>query len=462
MSLKNTKSQCLIGAMVLTVLEDEVQIVRKSRRHAFRSLTWRVLEENRHVVTRHRLQHHDSIVNLDITPQTDPRNVSHKSKFRSLFTAADEPRNRRKSVRDRNNALPLSDVLRSNLTNDVRETRRDSTHTLPLSPPLTPLSAMSSDPIHAPFEPATELPTPLPVVPPSPYDPLQTPSFRHSPPRLPSDQPWRFPSPSHPLHSRARELSLSMLIREANTPMLKGLPVFGASPGIVQSSPAPTSRVFNGKRSIFEVDTPESIVKSSDPSPRALFLRDQPPTPFRARISSAKARHRIAESPLHRNSSSTGSGHGRSESVDDWFSEVSLMSSTSNLGTSELLTNGDPFVTMYSSWESIPNRECAKPQEFPSSPLSGPETESPVLRNPTLPSGVGLGIGLLGPFCLPEDTQGPSSDLDGDFTGVLAYPPLAEECGKITSLIAVDNIKANCRATSPPTKKRKMTIDSLD
>ncbi|KAJ7169981.1 hypothetical protein C8R46DRAFT_220043 [Mycena filopes] len=45
------------------------------------------------------------------------------------------------------------------------------------------------------------------VIPPaSPYDPLLTPSFRHSPPRLPSDQPWRFPSPSHP--SRAVSFTL--------------------------------------------------------------------------------------------------------------------------------------------------------------------------------------------------------------------------------------------------------------
>lgn len=28
----------------------------------------------------------------------------------------------------------------------------------------------------------------------SPYNPLRTPAFRHSPPRLPSDQPWRFSS----------------------------------------------------------------------------------------------------------------------------------------------------------------------------------------------------------------------------------------------------------------------------
>ena len=35
MSLRNTKSQCLIGAMALTVPVDEVQIVRNVRHHPF-------------------------------------------------------------------------------------------------------------------------------------------------------------------------------------------------------------------------------------------------------------------------------------------------------------------------------------------------------------------------------------------------------------------------------------------
>ncbi len=46
----------------------------------------------------------------------------------------------------------------------------------------------------------------------SPYDPSLTPAFRHSSPKLPSDQPWRFPSPAHPLYSRQRQVSLSQLV----------------------------------------------------------------------------------------------------------------------------------------------------------------------------------------------------------------------------------------------------------
>lgn len=386
--------------------------------------------------------------------------MSHKSKFRSLFSATEESCNRRVSARERNNNSRLSAAPKPDLAHSGRGSRQSYTPALPPSPPLTPQSSLASDPLHAAFEPSTELSelsTPLPVVPSSPYDPLLTPSFRHSPPRLPSDQPWRFPSPSHPLHSRARELSLSMLIREANSPTMKGLPVFSASPGSVQSSPVPTSRALKEKRHIFEVDTPESIAKSSDPSHRALFLRDHP-TPLGTRIFSGKARHRIAESPLHRDTTSATRGHAPLESADNWLSEGSLMPSTSSLTTSPLLTSSDPFVTIYSSWGPIVSCEQNKPPEFPSSPLSGPEIESPILRNTALPSGAGLGIGLLGPFSLPEDTQGPAIDFDGDFTDMLTYPLPEEERDKSSCDTAI----TSCYASSPPTKKRKMTIDSLD
>jgi hypothetical protein len=59
----------------------------------------------------------------------------------------------------------------------------------------------------------------LPTIPPSPYDPTQTPTFRHSHPYQPHDHPWRFPSPTHPLHSRQRDLSLSLLAGPTGTPL---------------------------------------------------------------------------------------------------------------------------------------------------------------------------------------------------------------------------------------------------
>ncbi|KAG9314448.1 hypothetical protein JVU11DRAFT_5245 [Chiua virens] len=70
------------------------------------------------------------------------------------------------------------------------------------------------------------------LLPVSPYDPTLTPSFRHSPPRLPSDQPWRFPSPSHPLHSRARELCLGMLVRGGISPAVKASTSNSSSPSV--------------------------------------------------------------------------------------------------------------------------------------------------------------------------------------------------------------------------------------
>jgi hypothetical protein len=248
-----------------------------------------------------------------------------------------------------------------------------------------------------------------------------------------------------------------MLVREANSP--KGLPILDASPGVVQSSPVPFSR---GKRNVFEVDTPESMAKSSGRSLPALFLRDRPPTPLGARLSPIKAQNRIAESPLHRSSmpAARAREQSESESTDTWLSEVSLMSSTSSLGASELLTGSDPFATMYSSW-APPNYEHGKNQEFPSSPITSPQIESPVLRNTALPAsdGVGLGIGLLGPFSLLEDKQCPPIHLDNDFTGMVMYPFLEEEHDRTASLTAAE---PNYRVTSPPMKKRKMSTDSLD
>ncbi|KAI9445256.1 hypothetical protein H4582DRAFT_903898 [Lactarius indigo] len=86
----------------------------------------------------------------------------------------------------------------------------------PTPPPNSPRSItpeiVSSAPRQASPSPAR------PVIPISPYNPLTTPSFRHSPPRLPSDQPWRFPSPSHPLHFTSVDVSLGMIMREQASP----------------------------------------------------------------------------------------------------------------------------------------------------------------------------------------------------------------------------------------------------
>jgi len=107
---------------------------------------------------------------------------------------------------------------------------------------------------------------------------------------------------------------------------------------------------------------------------------------------------------------------------------------------------------MYSTWGPICDHP--KPQELASPPLVGTEIESPILRSTALPCGVGLGIGLLGPFSLPENKQRPIIDSDSDSTDMLTYPLPEEECDKTAYFLAVDNVNV----TSPPTKKRKMAI----
>jgi hypothetical protein len=413
---------------------------------------------------------------MDVAPHTEPRNVSHKSKFRSLLPAPtpEEPRPRRNSTRDTyiSPTSPVSRTSQGELVGEERPPRHhplSRSHIPPLSPPLTPQASTSSDPTNPSMESGSSMfsmssaPV-LPVVPPSPYDPLLTPSFRHSPPRLPSDQPWRFPSPSHPLHSRSRELSLSMLIRDLNSPIRKGSPIIGESPRMIQASPMPSPHRFNStsnKQSMLDLDTPESMAKLPRPSPRALFARGRIAVPLGDHSPRERSRYRIQESPLHRNSRTMPRTHKHSSSelTDDWLSEVSLTASTSSLDTSELLANTDPFVTMYSSWGSI---ERASAQDNASSPATSSEAESPVLRNSTLPSGAGLGIGLLGPFTLPEDDLNRVVG-DSDFDRILSYPSLTDEEGDEAEVACFleerskHGVREDIPGITPPVKKRKLT-----
>lgn len=403
---------------------------------------------------------------MDVAPQIEFHSASQKSKFRPLLPAAAEPKPGRRDS-DHNPTpsapkIPQEEFPAPQEQNTPRHHPLSQSHLPPPSPPLTPQSSISSDPslkndLHIPISPSQTLPT----IPPSPYDPLLTPSFRHSPPRLPSDQPWRFPSPSHPLHSRSRELSLSMLIRDTNSPATKSSHVIGESPRMVQASPIPSPRVFGstGKRNMLDLDTPESLEKLPRPSPRALFSRARLP------VSGERARYFIQESPLQHSSRMAPRGHklSNSELSDDWLSEVSLAPPTSNLDASELLTGGDPFAVIYSPWGNISNDVHEGAQKCPSSPAPSVGAESPVLRSSALPTGIGLGIGLLGPFTLPDDI---SHDMgDNGFGGMLTYATLAEEEddeAEVACFLAVstkDNIAPGTRKEIPPLKKRRMTVE---
>ncbi|KAI0694879.1 hypothetical protein BC835DRAFT_992094 [Cytidiella melzeri] len=271
----------------------------------------------------------------------------------------------------------------------------------------------------------------------SPYNPLLTPSFRHSPARLPSDQPWRFPSPSHPLHSSARELSLSMLVCGEASPLVRGLDV---SPVVLM----PASE--RSKRSIFSSPIPALKKDTETPglakgflkdSPRRLFSESGLPTPFTDRLKFQK--HRIPESPLGKGftpakSKAVSSLTQRSDVFRSSFSPVKTSSplKTPHKGTGLLgafdLENDDPFETsLYKAWLRSPS---VMPGDRPISPPdSSPECESPILRasqltqtdslpnsqaGPSAPRMVesdssGLGIGLMAGFSLKDRTASSSS-----------------------------------------------------
>ncbi|CAK5280566.1 unnamed protein product [Mycena citricolor] len=207
-----------------------------------------------------------------------------------------------------------------------------------------------------PPEPSCSSPAPGRTVPPaSPYDPLLTPAFRHSPPRLPSDQPWRFTSPSHPLHS-SRHYSLTMLREEspAPSPLIKRVAIT-ANASSPFSSPC-SSKLFG---------TPDS------PSRGRAFLRG---------ILGRSITAPMLNTPMS-------------------VVQRRLRAPVSLLGDSNLLEGEqNPFV----AWGNSENHP----------PSSSPEGESPVVRSKRS-AGTGLGIGLLEPFILPALTDS-CQDLDFD------------------------------------------------
>ncbi|KAG6845760.1 hypothetical protein H0H87_003814 [Tephrocybe sp. NHM501043] len=418
-----------------------------------------IAEENRHLASKVQVEPIDSLVTLDVEPQTtESRNTSHKSKFRSLLPAADLKRV--KSAKELNRAPSAPKIPQDDPKGSHHPLSRS--HLPPPSPPLTPQSSDPANVVPESDPVCTSSPAPLPTVPPSPYDPLLTPSFRHSPPRLPSEQPWRFPSPSHPLHSRSREISLSMLVHDLNSPIIKGSSAVDASPALLQSSPIPSPRppgFTNPKRVSLDLETPESLEKLSRPSPRALF-----PKSGVSLSSIGRSRYRIQESPLQRSSKSTLRRPTLADS-EDWMSEVSLTSSSvSALDTSGLLPVGDPFTIMCSSWGSV---STATPQASPGngrSSISNAGAESPVLRNSALPIGVGLGIGLLGAFTLPDDDTNHVVH-DSDFEGIVSEEEGDEaEVASFLDTSTKDGGTANAcdEDGTPPLKRRRMTIENKE
>ncbi|KAF9452676.1 hypothetical protein P691DRAFT_803794 [Macrolepiota fuliginosa MF-IS2] len=386
-------------------------------------------KENKQIASRNREDGHDTLVNLklEVIPGTDPQNISHKSKFRSSAGTESSSCSHELSSQDENTSSSVSALEPKVPTSNRQTSTGPST-----SPPLTPHS--SSDAGNVSIESSDGVPpTPpssVPLIPPSPYNPLLTPSFRHSPPRLPSDQPWRFPSPSHPLHSQSRDLSLSMLVRNAASPLVKGLSVLGGSPLVYPPSTSSSSRFVRPETPLSGIRLPLSS------SNQARFTRNRiGSSPLANRVDLNRSRHRIEESPLSRAPSRP---HKRSCSglTDDWYSEALLPNQLS-----------DPFSSIFSSGGA--ERQ---------SPLKRAlETESPILRSRNSTDTKGLGIGLLEPFNLTKKT---ATDDEGDINDMLDSSSSFGDLQELDDIRDSENLETELEPqrspSSPPAKRRRL------
>lgn len=487
MFLKNTKLLWQTGVMVMNACVGEARTVCEGPRLCISRRTDSyacATEENKqHAPDKENGDIHGKVVSMTFTHHQQPEFTivqQTKPKYRSLLPtdsacakAALTARISRSNERDRV-PFPSAPAISQNEfpVHDEGYTRhRPFTHSSLMSPPLTPklsLQEVFDGPLHSPSE--RRAVTTHPVVPPSPYDPTATPSFRHSPPTLPWDQPWRFPSPSHPLHSRARELSLSMLTTATVSPAVKGP---SASPSVMTSSP---------------ITSPGAIAVTEDahrvirPSPKSLFSRGQLPVPITDRMYTETHRSRIQESPLSRNARPRHSSlKAVSETTEEWFSDAPLNSSPGLVrSASDGLLDGsnpldvhDPFSNIYRPWVDTGYRSNDSPQDSTSPPVPTSEVDSPVLRANTLPgddgidgskpASVGLGMGLMEPFGFLGDR------MEGEFYG-LVFSSLGDvqdenEVEAALASLAYDHVGSNEYFAgydiASPSRKKRRTVDNL-
>ena len=375
-----------------------------------------------------------------VAPQTDPENTSHKSRFRSIKSVGITRNLRERGRKESFEAInkPSSPSLFTNFFPDPVEDNEESE--MPLSP-MTPHASTSSDPLNIFSSASDELigtspAVPHPVAPDTPYDPLQTPSFRHSPPRLPSDQPWLYPSPSHPLHLPTRELSLSMLVPNDPSPVTRGVNS-GGSPLIVHSSPAGASAEFD------VIKTPARS-KSSFPKPFTKLFRVPTPSP----LSFGTEVHNCGTSSPFNLALRSGPRRQRKRPLDiseGW--ENYFVSSDVSLGS----INNDPFA-VYSSWLLTEDRVVSpvrnpKPSEF----------DSPIVRTGSPTTAVGLGIGLLDPFMFPREEL-LSDAADVDLKEILSSPCSKQDERLNGKRMAPMVLTMGSSPPEPgPTKKRRIT-----
>ncbi|KAI0257613.1 hypothetical protein BJV78DRAFT_1278105 [Lactifluus subvellereus] len=302
------------------------------------------------------------------------------------------------------------------------------------SPTPPPNSPRSVSPEIAPPPRKASLSPPRPVIPISPYNPLTTPSFRHSPPRLPSDQPWRFPSPSHPLHFTALDASLGMF---ASPSAGAAVPLaIDVSPVIIAPRDGKSSSLNTPSVVIFsKKDTGRSTRK---PTPRRLFLSGSLPTPITERLSLDRSRP-MEESPLRRIG---GRYTPRALKAATFAPARTKMSG--KLVASPSTFAEDPFGNLYG-----PMTETGKPSSSGctvATPLSSPNADSPVLRTRRYMSDdklvkstlnrelflkeQSIGLGLLEAFSLNQETADGEDDCEIDLMLMSSPVMRARSAGK--------------------------------
>lgn len=398
---------------------------------------------------------------------TDQLN-NHKTKPRAFLIPSDSaPQNRDRDDQEESVAAPSAplaeqpdspELAPSPSSNPSTDAALDASVPDAISSNNPESDRMSSSPLTAPA-----------TLPMSPYDPTLTPSFRHSPPRLPSDQPWRFPSPSHPLHSRARELCLGMLVRGGISPVIKASTSGFSSPSLGTSSIIHTPSSVVGRTKPFN-DAFGSSPVIFRASPRQLFSDGHSPFPA---FNALDLRKRVNDSPLsgglrrrmrYRKPSTMNSSldlHG------DWLSDASL-SSTSTIGTESPTrsSNEDPFGGLYKPLLEPRTRKDGAHQRTPSLCGSSSEAESPVVRNarhsdvgaPELEAGlVGLGIGLMAPFRLSTCRTQFNHGADGS--------PMEKDEEEVERVLtdgspgSPTEVLSTRHLRSPPLKRRRTSVE---
>ncbi|TDL28364.1 hypothetical protein BD410DRAFT_811517 [Rickenella mellea] len=364
------------------------------------------------------------------------------------------------------------------------------------------LDTSLSSPFSSPNRPSAALPPQLSpalnsvlltkVVPSSPYDPTKTPAFKHTAQHLPSEQPWRFPSPSHPLHSSPDELCLGVAVGGITGEGLHSayIPVLSSpasalksvrTPLVLPSSPftparsSPLKRKFTAgkvlgfdiRRTMSESDMDLTLRGVPKPEPRLLFYSGPLPVPVSDRV----------DFKLDLSTSSAESECEGSSASE----EVTLPSEAE-----------DPFGVWFNLDGSVtmpadsPDSEIP-PTTYPDSPVLRTVELPLTSRNPTpmgnikecrwdpQPSGLGLGIlmsstsdeddDILGELLYPSATDAELEEMARDLEeveGELEYPPSSQEELEGPSDSPTDDEDFDTHTlrfvTQPPLKRRR-TID---